>query len=99
MEDFLYWLFLDLVVGIPFGFFIRWIAIQRELPNPNRWFWWGFFFGIFAFIAVFIKNPDISEEYVKRYKRKPKRLYAQYGPSIRDVVQSNKLHNRKDHAL
>ena len=41
-----------LIYGLAFGFVTK-IVIKNKGYQEGKWFWWGFFFGVFAFSLNF----------------------------------------------
>lgn len=55
------WAFVSLVASIIWG--VIWGSVTKSVIEnkgyDENWFWWGFFFGLFAFIVALTK-PDIN---------------------------------------
>lgn len=51
-----------IVNGILWGYLTQWVISARKHYNEN-WFWWGFFFGVFAFVAALIKPENVWDDH------------------------------------
>lgn len=54
-------LIIALLVSIGRGIFWGWVthSVIRSKGYYTNWFWWGFFFGLFAFVAACAKPQNI----------------------------------------
>ena len=58
-----YW-WAALIYGLAFGFVTK-IVIKNKGYPEGKWFWWGFFFGVFALIAKLQNNLLNAIVYVR----------------------------------
>lgn len=48
-----------LIYGLAFGFVTK-IVIKNKGYQEGKWFWWGFFFGVFALIVACTKPANVN---------------------------------------